>query len=249
MAEGGRDRRGPGWGVSFAAALAVLGFIVAVQWNSSAAREEFTSSARQVLAAQVQDLETEQRALREQITEHQAQVEAFQQRGGESETTLRVLNDRLAEARVTAGLTAVRGPGVVVEIADSKRVIPEGGDVDDFIVQVDDLRDIVTGLWASGAEAISINDERLVATTSIYAVGSSILVNTAFLSPPFRVWAIGSGDLEGRLLAHPGFVGRVKLRIDSFGLEFGTLSVPELEIGPYDGSTRFRWGVPVEGGR
>jgi hypothetical protein len=40
----------------------------------------------------------------------------------------------------------------------------------------------------------------------------------------------------------------VKLRIDSFGLEFGTLSVPELEIGPFDGSTRFRWGVPVEDG-
>ena len=99
------------------------------------------------------------------------------------------------------GLTAVHGPGVIVEIADSKRVVPPGENPANFVVLVDDLRDIVAALWASGAEAISINDERLVATSSIYGVGASVLVNTAFLSPPFRIQAIGS---EGPARPIPG---------------------------------------------
>ena len=79
---------------------------------------------------------------------------------------------------------------------------------------VNDLRDIVTALWASGAEAISINGERLVATSSIYGVGASVLVNTAFLSPPFQIEAIGSDGLLERFQSHPAFLGRVAQRLE-----------------------------------
>ena len=103
---------------------------------------------------------------------------------------------------LAAGLTKVTGPGAVIEIADSKRPVPAGDNPANYIVLVDDLHDIVTALWASGAEAITINGERLVSTSSIYGVGSSILVNTAFLSPTFRIEAIGPQDLLDRFLAN-----------------------------------------------
>jgi uncharacterized protein YlxW (UPF0749 family) len=229
-------------------ALAVVGFVGAMQWNSSLAREEFTTSAQQFLARQVVQLEADQRDLRDQISEAEQEVQRFQEQTNTSSAALEALNQQLAAARLGVGLTAVRGPGVIVEIADSKRVVPPGENPASFIVLVDDLRDIVTALWASGAEAISINGERLVATSSIYGVGSSVLVNTAFLSPPFRIEAIGSEGLLDRFQSHPAFLGRVAHRIDIFGLEFASQASSELTLPAFVGSTRFRWAVPTGDG-
>jgi uncharacterized protein YlxW (UPF0749 family) len=250
---GTRRRRGlrrplGGWGLSIAVALAVVGFVGAMQWNSSVARQEFTTSAQLFLAGQVVELEAEQRELRDQISGAELEVQQFQAATTSSSATLAELNTRLAAARLGVGLTAVRGPGVIVEIADSKRVVPPGENPASFIVLVDDLRDIVAALWASGAEAISINGERLVATSSIYGVGASVLVNTAFLSPPFRIEAIGSDGLLERFETHSAFRGRVAQRIEFFGLEFATQASGELTLPAFVGTTRFRWAVPAEDG-
>jgi uncharacterized protein YlxW (UPF0749 family) len=237
----------PGWAVSIAAGLAVMGFVGAAQWNGSLARQEFTSSAQQVLAAQVLELEREQGELRDQIEDTEAEVQSFQVESTTSSVVLAQLNQRVEAARLAAGLAAVRGPGAVIEIADSQRVVPPGGNPSSFIVLVDDLRDIVAALWASGAEAVAINGERLVATSSIYGVGASVLVNTAFLSPPFRVEAIGPDGLLDRFLGQEAFVGRVAQRIEFFGLEFATAAVDDLTLPAFVGNTRFRWAVPVDG--
>ncbi|HEY7464951.1 MAG TPA: DUF881 domain-containing protein [Candidatus Limnocylindria bacterium] len=234
------------WAISIAAALAVVGFVGAIQWNSSLAREAFTTSAQQTLARQVTSLEAEQADLRQQIAAAEAEVRRFQQQSTTSSAVLDDLNRQLSAARLAVGLTRVRGPGVIVEIADSKRVVPDGENPANFIVLVDDLRDIVTALWASGAEAISINGERLVATSSIYGVGASVLVNTAFLSPTFRIEAIGPEGLLQRFQEHPAFRGRVAQRIEFFGLEFATQASSELTLEPFVGTTRFRWAVPLE---
>src|SRR3972149_5139042 len=57
-----------------------------------------------------------------------------------------------AGAPLAAGLPRMRGPGVVIEIADSNRIVPAGENPANFIVLVDDLRDIVAALWASRSE-------------------------------------------------------------------------------------------------
>jgi uncharacterized protein YlxW (UPF0749 family) len=244
MADLRRFRR-PQWAVSIAVALVVVGFVAAAQWNSSAPRQQFTTSAQQVLARQVVDLQREEASLTERLGSQEAKVREFQAQSAGSQTTLDSLNRQLQVARLAAGLTRVQGPGVIVEIADSKRIVPQGENPANFIVLVDDLRDLVTALWASGAEAISINGERLVATSSIYGVGSSVLVNTAFLSPPFRIEAIGPGGILDRFKNDPAFIGRVKQRIDAFGLEFATAGAAALDLQPFVGSTRLRWATPV----
>ena len=234
------------WAVSVAIGLALVGFLGAAQWNSSLVRQQFTTSAQQVLAEQVVELEHEQADLRSQIADAESEVQQFQDQATTSSATLTELNRRLAQARLAAGLTAVVGPGAIIEIADSQRVVPQGENPASFIVLVDDLHDIVNALWASGAEAIAINGERLVATSSIYGVGSSVLVNTAFLSPPFQITAIGPDGLLDRFLQNPIYLGRVARRIDVFGLEFATQVANELKLDAFVGNTRLRWAVPDE---
>lgn len=235
----------PQWAISVAAALAVVGFVAAAQWNSSVARQEFTSSAQQVLTGQADALQREQESLRDQIEEEETTLTQFQERETGTQADLDRLNADVAEARLAVGLTAIQGPGVIVEISDSQRPVPPGENPANYIVLVDDLRDIVTALWASGAQGITINDERLVATSSIYGVGASILVNTAFLSPPFRVEAIGPAGLHDRFLLHPVFISRVGARIDAYGLAFASESRNEVELDGFIGNTGMRWGAPV----
>ena len=240
----------PQWAISVGVALAVIGFVGAAQWNSSLARQEFVTSAQRVLVSEAEQEQREQEALRAEIEEAEARVREFQEQDEGSRTAQERLNADLAAARLVAGLTPVRGPGVVIEIADSLQPVPADGRKANYLVLVDDVRDIVTALWASGAEAIAIGGgggpaERLVATTSIYGVGASILVNTAFLSPPFRIEAIGPDGLLDRFLGHPAYLTRVSERIEAYGLQFAYEARDELTLPEFVGNTQLRYGAGV----
>lgn len=242
-----------GWAVSIAAALGLIGFVGAGQWNSSLARQEFITSAQTVLVRRAEQLQREQEQLRTEIEDAEARVLGFQESDAGSQTAQERLNQELAAARLATGLATVSGPGMVLEIADSLREVPPGESPTNYIVLVDDLRDIVTALWASGAEAITISGglsegvpaERLVATSSIYGVGSAILVNIAPLSPPYRIEAIGPVGLHDRLMAHPIYIARVAPRVEAYGLQFASEPRDELTTPAFVGNTRLRWGVPV----
>lgn len=241
----------PQWVLSVSLALAVIGFVAAAQWNSSAGRQEFITSAQRVLVIEAEQLQREHEQLLEDIEAAEAQVSAFQARGVGSDTQLSRLAERLRAARIAAGVVEMRGPGMVLEIADSQRLVPEGEPAQRYIVVADDLRDIVTALWASGAEAIAISDgraedapaERLVATTAIYGGGAAIWVNGVPLSPPYRIEAIGPEGLRDRFLAHPAFVTRVAQRIEVFGLQFASEARDEVTVPRFVGNTQLRWGV------
>ena len=244
----------PQWAISIAAALAAIGFVGAAQWNSSLARQEFVTSAQRVLVTEAEQLQRQQEGLRAEIEEAEDRVRTFQERSEGSRSELEALNEALAVARLASGLDEVRGPGAVIEIADSQRPVPEGEGPTNYIVLVDDIRDIVTALWASGAEAITIAGgateggppaERLVSSTSIYGAGSAILVNDVPLSPPYRIEAIGPDGLRDRTLAHPNYLARVAPRIDAFGLQFASEARDELTLPAFIGNTRLRWGTPI----
>lgn len=241
------------WAISIGLALASIGFVGAAQWNSSSVRQQVISSAQGVLVIQAEQRQREQEQLRAQIEEAEDRVREFQEQSAGSQSATDRLNQQLAAARLAVGLSDVIGPGVVIEIADSTRQVPVGQNPSNYFVLSDDLRDIVAALWASGAEAIAIAGgggeggapaERIVATTSVYGAGSAILVNQALLSPPFRIEAIGPEGLHERFLANPFYIGRLSLRIETFGLQFASEARDEVRLPAFIGNTRLRWGAP-----
>ncbi|MFE0632899.1 DUF881 domain-containing protein [Streptomyces sp. NPDC058864] len=98
-----------------------------------------------------------------------------------------------------AGATPVTGPGIELEVNDAKEASSGGGNdprtTSDFSdtgrVRDRDMQRVVNGLWASGAEAISINGQRLTSLSAIRAAGDAILVDNRPLVPPYTVLAIG----------------------------------------------------------
>jgi uncharacterized protein YlxW (UPF0749 family) len=97
------------------------------------------------------------------------------------------LRDSVATLQGATGTAAVEGPGVVVEVHDAEAGEPGSTDV---VLDVD-IQQVVNGLWAAGAEAVSVNGERVTALTAIRMVNDVILVNFRPLNPPFEVQAIG----------------------------------------------------------
>ncbi|WP_157869177.1 DUF881 domain-containing protein, partial [Streptomyces atriruber] len=99
-----------------------------------------------------------------------------------------------------SGATEVHGPGVKLVVDDKKQADQGGGGPressgfsDTGRVRDRDMQRVVNGLWQSGAEAISINDQRLTALSAIRAAGDAILVDNRPLVPPYTVLAVGDG--------------------------------------------------------
>ncbi|GGT02089.1 MULTISPECIES: DUF881 domain-containing protein [Streptomyces] len=102
-----------------------------------------------------------------------------------------------------SGATAVHGPGVRLVVDDAKEASGGGdgsnpretsGFSDTGRVRDRDMQRVVNGLWASGAEAISVNGQRLTALSAIRAAGDAILVDNRPLVPPYTVLAVGDGQ-------------------------------------------------------
>ena len=110
-------------------------------------------------------------------------------------------NDRPGLVELVSGAAAVHGPGVKLVVDDAKTAEAGGGgprqgsDFSDYgRVRDRDMQRVVNGLWAAGAEAISINGQRLTALSAIRAAGDAILVDNRPLVPPYTVLAVGDGD-------------------------------------------------------
>jgi uncharacterized protein YlxW (UPF0749 family) len=145
------------------------------------------------------------RHLEVQLLELQRQVgkveEAMAQRKSEAAEIL----SQLEAARMMAGVVPVEGPGVVVTLQDSQNAA-SSPDVTNYIVHEQDVRLVVNELRAAGAEAISINGQRLVSNSAIRCVGPTIIVNGIKSAAPFVITAIGDPNTLESALNLPGGV-------------------------------------------
>ena len=131
----------------------------------------------------------------------------------------------LTQTRKLAGLTSVSGAGIVISLDDS-------GIVEGSLVHDSYLTETVNILKAAGAQAISINGERIVATSEMLCLGPSIRVNGSRLFAPYRIYAIG--DADALLKAYQE--SRVYATIVSQGLIYDVRKSDELVITGYSGN-------------
>jgi uncharacterized protein YlxW (UPF0749 family) len=108
-----------------------------------------------------------------------------------------------------------------------------------------DLQTLVNELWATGAEAISINDQRVVSRTSIRCAGPTILVNSERIMPPYVVKALGPPqDLEAALRMQGGFMTSMMGFVEK-GVQVKIDPQQEILIPDYKGSLIYRYAKPV----
>jgi uncharacterized protein YlxW (UPF0749 family) len=241
----GRIRAIPSWQVTLGVALLALGFLIAAQLGSEKPRVQYTTQERTPLVQTANQLQAQQDELKQRILVLRGQIQGVENQGAGSADLVRQLNAELQQARIAAGLIALTGTGIVIQLEDSKQPVPPDGSDADYLVGSRDIRVVVEQLWGAGAEAIAVNGERITPTTAIIDVGSSLLVNSAYLTPPYQVAALGAADLYDKLSASPGFVAFVRSRGEGYGIRVSLAEPASVDMPAFVGTVTLRYSRPI----
>ena len=231
-----RIRAIPSWQVTLGFALLALGFLIAAQLAAEGPRIRYTTQERSPLVETALGLQTQQEQLKQQILDLRAQIKAVENQGQGTTAQQRELNADLEQARIAAGLIPLTGTGLVFRLADSTQPVPANGNPADYAVSARDIRTVVAELWLAGAEAIAVNRERVAATTGVLDIGGTILVNSAYLAPPFQVSAIGPTDMLEELGHSQGWVDFIDTRRGRFGIDVSFAEPAAVDIPSFAGS-------------
>ena len=139
----------------------------------------------------------------------QSQRVADLEKGSSSETEKdRALLADLQQAKFAAGMTAVAGPGVIVTLNDSKKPYPVNVQIPGMappnLIHDFDINQVVNELKAAGAEAVSVNSQRLIAISPIRCAGPTVFVNNTAQTPPYVIRAVGDAATLQTALNLPG---------------------------------------------
>jgi len=227
--------------VTLSVALLVLGFLIAAQIAVEGPRVRYSTEERTPLIETALSLQSQQEALKDEILALREQIGTLEAQGSGDADELRRLYSQLEEARISAGLIAVRGPGVAFRFEDGTAGV-------DGLVTARDVRVLVQELWHAGAEGIAVNGERIVGTSAVLDIGGSILVNSAYLAPPYTITAIGTPDLYERMLDSASFVQFVQGRIEPSGIRLAVAQPPTVDLPPFAGTVNLRYAAPAEEG-
>src|SRR5262249_25095305 len=150
---------------------------------------------KEELIHQILDRRSQVDDLDQAVRQLQDQVAAAERADARRNTVARDAAERNAVLAAQAGTTAMKGPAVLVRLSDSGPT-PDDPTVDTSAYKIHDadLQLVVNALFTAGAEAVAINNNRIVATTPIRAAGSTIVVNFRPLTPPYRVVGIGASE-------------------------------------------------------
>ncbi len=105
-----------------------------------------------------------------------------------------MLQAKLRKLEIPAGLRSLIGPGLVVTLDDAPRdqELPSGTDPNLLVVHQQDIQAVTNALWSGGAEGISLQGRRIIATTGIKCVGNTVVLQGVPYAPPYRIVAVGN---------------------------------------------------------
>lgn len=236
----GRLRHLPSVQVTLAMALLVLGFLIAAQIAAEGPRNRYSTEERSPLIDTSLGLQAQQEALKADILRLRMHIGELEAQDPSAADSLRRLYTELEDARLAAGLIAVTGRGVAFKLEDGG----QGGV--DALVTARDVRILVNELWLAGAEGIAVNGERIVGSSAVLDIGGSILANSAYLTGPYTISAIGPADLYDRLRGSVNFVGFVHGRVDQSGLRLSVAELDKVDLPAFAGTVSLRYATPVE---
>ena len=227
--------------VMIALALFIFSFVIAAQLNTVGNTNIISEGMREAeLLRELQNAREEYEILKEHYEESKEIVEEYKTSSSSNDALIASMKAELEKANVLAGLSDVRGEGVVITLKDSTdtEISPEAGLVHDT-----DLTAIITELKAAGAEAISINGQRVIATTPIRCVGPTIQVNSVKIASPFYIKAIGNSKyLESALNIKNGVVDSLK----SYGIEVEIETNNSITIDKYDLVQKLKYASEIK---
>jgi len=212
--------------LSIACVCMVLGFMLAIQFRSTQdLRASLPFQRVEELSARLYQVEAENKELEAELRDLKSLSTTEK---GEK------IND---DIMMFAGMTALEGPGIILTIDDSGKIAKKDNDPNLYIVHDEDVLKVVNELRAAGAEAISINGQRLTANSEIRCAGPTISVNNVRSAPPFEIRAIGDKDnLTNAINMRGGVADSLKV----WGIKLDIKPSDDVWIPAYKASSKYK---------
>ncbi|WP_067931567.1 DUF881 domain-containing protein [Alicyclobacillus kakegawensis] len=189
----------------------VLGFMVTLQYRQtmlarvSDVTASYTDERQKELADKVAQLERVNKDALKRLQNLNAEIAAYEKESAGADAQLTSIQQNLSRYRILAGTTPVEGPGISVTLMDGQ--YNGVGSVSDYTTHDWEINYVINELFTAGAEAVSINNYRVVADSGIFCIGPVITVNNHRLVAPFQIQAIGDpAVLKGALEMQGGIL-------------------------------------------
>ncbi len=247
MSTGISSVRGKSWVFPVTALCIMLGMLLAMALKTQRqAASEGVPTRWPAVRTEFRNLRDENEKLRKDIGVYRTREEEMARQAASGMSTTKGLQRALDEAKALAGLVAVTGPGVVVTLDDSNKLPATETRkevIEQYLVHDSDILAVTNELFNAGAEAISVNGERLIATSWIRCGGAPILVNSKPVAPPYVIRAIGNPvDLQKALELQGGGVPDWLFVLEMINIE----RKDSIFVSAFEGSTRFSHARPVK---
>ncbi|WAJ45232.1 DUF881 domain-containing protein [Mycobacterium sp. Aquia_216] len=166
-----------------------------------------------------------------------------------SDAALAAMLRRSAELAGEADMNPVHGPGLVVTLDDAQRDangrFPRDASPDDLVVHQQDIQAVLNALWSAGAEAVQMQDQRIIATSVPRCVGNTLLLNGRTYSPPYTITAIGNATTMQAALGAAPLVILYKQYVVRFGLGYHEDVTPDVQIVGHTEPVRMHFARPA----
>jgi Uncharacterized protein conserved in bacteria len=231
--------RNKGAQLSLALVCLIVGTMFGIQYKTTSFYKASLVPARiEDLTAQLNGVTGERDNLGQKVASLNQQLEDIRN----SDMEMADLQKELQLANMVGGLYPVEGPGISITMSESPGSLQANESGNGSIVNVLDLLRLVNELRASGAEAITVNDQRITAMSEINWSGSMIVVNENRVAPPFHIQAIGDPSLlESGMSLKGGYLETLKFT----GMQIEMKKVDKIKMAAYNGSTKMTFGKAV----
>ncbi|HEX3026426.1 MAG TPA: DUF881 domain-containing protein [Clostridia bacterium] len=220
----------------------ILGFGLTIQiksvyqLNSGAASNDIKRA--EDLQKRVSELGQKNKDLYNQVEKLQSALDDYRAKAAKSGSYADTLNKQLQDAEILAGLADVHGKGVIVTLDDAE----QSASTNAFVVHDSDILQVLNELRDAGAEALSINDERILSTSEVRCAGNTISVNDNRYSAPFVIKAIGNPDkLRSAIMMKDGIADV----LGQWGIKVNVESSDGLYIKAYEGMPKYQYAGAV----
>lgn len=225
----------------------IVGYLLASQLQSVRVntQEDATTAGRLETLQGLYNQEVEKtESLERQLAQTKEELTLYRKQASEGSVEGEALRAELEKMELTAGVVEVTGPGVTVILSDSTATNTTGDEAN-YLIHDSDLLSVVNELRSAGAEAISLNGERLLATSEIRCTGAVVTVNGRRYAAPYVIFAIGdSGTLYNALTMRNGVVDI----LSQWHIQVQVSTSEQLTIPKYQGTVEYQYAKPVEEG-
>ncbi len=219
-----------------AAVALVTGFLVAGQVKAQLLTPSNQVARYQALVRSVQDLEATNADARRRIATVRSQIDALESDAASRSAATQALQNQVADLRAHAGLTAMHGPGVEVDLANGVPG-PDTGGATGYLVNFQDVQDVVNLLFEQGAEGVAVNGRRITPLTSYSGSAGEVVIDQGPpLSSPLKVVAVGDRNRMFAALDDSSALPDIRARQVQFQLRVAFFGSPDLALPAYDSS-------------